>query len=191
MKKKIIFLLAVLAILFVSVLTFEFLSSIYSEYCIPSMRPIPIVKGLLCWELKEKYCVDRDVPSLLFEIRAKREAGKRVSKKDYRQLLEEIVIEVDREEIGGSNGLSCGYFGFVAKDLPKPARIFAKRHELAHILGEGNEFHANKESSLEYPFGFLETTVISIFRTLVFSERPFICRIVILWEAFKVYFLPF
>lgn len=187
MKKKIIFLLAVFVVLFASIFTFESLSRKYQRWC---SRPFSR-GGLSCWALKEKYGVPEVIPLLFFEVKAKREAGEKVLKKDYRKLMEEVVLEVEREEIGGSNGIACGYFGFVARDLLKPAKRFVKRHELVHILGIGSNFKANMEAGKEYPFGFLETTILSIFRALIYSEKPFVCRIVSLWNNFKEYFLPF
>jgi len=129
-------------------------------------------------------------PTLLFEIMAKRDSGKKVSIKEYRRLSEELVSEVDRSEISGNNGIACGRYGFVSRDLPNSAKKFVKRHELAHILGQGNEFAANLEAAREYPFGFVQTGIISAFGILRNPNYSLFCNVLRLWQTIKVYVLP-
>lgn len=147
--------------------------------------------GLSCRELGVKYGTsEKKPPSLLFEVKAKRESGVAVSKDEYRRLAEALIFEVDRKDIGGNNGQACGYWGYVSQDLPGQAKTFVKRHELVHILGEGNEFQANKEAGLEYPLGLVQTTLISVWRSFSTPGRPLVCKITLLWTTFKKYFLP-
>lgn len=193
MKKKrllLILILAVLAALSITVFACELISRRYYRRCI-RYTFLPESVGLSCRELGIKYGTSEEKPlALLFEVKAKRESGVAVSKDEYRRLAEALVFEVDREDLGGSNGQACGYWGYVSRDLPGQAKKFVKRHELTHILGVGSEFQANKEAGLEYPFGLIQTTFISAWRGLSTPSRPFVCKITLLWTTFKEYFLP-
>jgi len=81
---------------------------------------------------------------LLFEIRAERELGVRVSREEHQSLFEELVVGADREGVGGitilpvvARGTLCGIFWPTVEK-------FVERYGLVHILGIGNEFQANK-----------------------------------------------
>lgn len=194
MKKRgllLILILAVLAALSITILACELITRRYYRRCFP-IEILPRERvGLSCRELGIKYGTsDKKPPSLLFEVKAKRESGVAVSKDEYRRLAEALVFEVDREDIGGNNGQACGYWGYVSQDLPGLAKRFVRRHELVHILGVGSEFQANKEAGLEYPFGLIQTTFISAWRGFSAPGRSFVCKTALLWTTFKEYFLP-
>lgn len=188
------FLLILIAAILIAIsagaLACELISQRYYVYC---HQPVflPDTAWLSCDELGVKYGTsEKEPPPLLFEVKAKRESGVRVSKDEYRRLAEALVFEADRKDLGGNNGLACGYWGYISQDLPSQSKKFVRRHELTHILGVGIEFQANKEAGLEYPFGLIQTTLISVWRGLSTPSRPLVCKITLLWTIFKEYFLP-
>jgi len=110
--------------------------------------------------------------------------------------LQKAVFEVDREVIGGNNGIACNGVAFVSSDLPKQAKLFVKRHELEHIFqnlshrqDKNPEFSANVAAAKEYPAGFVTTTFFSIVKSRN-SYPSFTCYVIGLWKIFKIYFLP-
>lgn len=114
-----------------------------------------------------------------------------------REELEQAVIEVDRDSIGGANGMYCGGVAFVSNDLPAQAKLYVRRHELEHAfqftlqMEEQNyESAANYAASKEYPVGMVETVVFSVVESRKFFDST-TCWLVTLWKIFKIYFLPF
>jgi len=193
MRKILIIAAVLVGLVLTTVLVCELLSRKYYASCLsqPFEEIVSRSEELSCFGLGEKYGTsEKELPPLLFEIKAKRESGARVSKQEYRSLFEVLIVEVDRKDIGGNNGVACGQWGYVARDLSGSAKVFVRRHELAHILGVGDEFQANKEAALEYPFGFVQTVILSTWRGLTNRDRPFVCNIVSLWTSFKEYCLP-
>ena len=90
--------------------------------------------------------------------------------------LEKAVIEVDRDTIGGANGVYCSGMAFVSSDLPAQAELYVRRHELEHAfqfrlqMDEQNyKSAANYVAAKEYPVGMVETTVFSVIK----SKRAF------------------
>ncbi len=112
------------------------------------------------------------------------------------QLLQ-AVVEVERSQIGGANGLYCSGVAFVANDMPAEAEMFVRRHEVEHafqdILSrhpENPEFSANVAAGRQYPLGLVATTAHTIFRSRDLLDLSFGCYVARLWTSFKVYFLP-
>lgn len=110
--------------------------------------------------------------------------------------LQKAVFEIDREFIGGNNGLVCNGVAFVSNDLPDEAKLFVKRHELEHVFQnllrrqeKNSEFSANLAAAKEYPKGLVSTTIFSIVKSRV-SYPSFVCYVIGLWRIFKIYFLP-
>lgn len=110
--------------------------------------------------------------------------------------LQKAVFEVDRERIGGNNGIACNGVAFISNDLPGQAKLFVKRHELEHIFqnlsqrqDRNPEFSANLAAAKEYPAGFVATTVFSIVKSRN-SYPSFTCYVIGLWRIFKIYYLP-
>jgi len=169
------------------ILIYEVFPQKMSTYCQTfSKKP----KGLTCQDLKIKYGpLNQEIPALLFEIQAGRQMREFIPEKKYMILADNLIYEVERKDIFGNNGLTCGYFAYISKDLPSEAKRFVKRHELAHILGTGDEVECNKEAGGAYPIGFLETIIVSSLRTLFNPESPFGCKIIYLWKTFKEYFI--
>ena len=128
-----------------------------------------------------------DEPSAYIkELREKRMQGEHISKEEYQKAMQEAVEDVDPEIIAGFNGLACGNKGYVRNDLTESAELFVQRHELEHILVGASEFEANQAAFKEYPWGGLQTTVLTLSERM---KRP--CALFGLWKSFKVYFLPF
>ena len=169
------------------ILIYEVFPQRLSAYCETfSEKP----EGLTCQDLETKYgSLNQEIPVLLFEIQARRQMREFIPEKKYMILADSLIYEVERKDIFGNNGLTCGYFAYISKDLPGEAKKFVKRHELAHILGIGNEVECNKEAGRAYPIGFLETIILSTLRTLFDPESPFGCKIIFLWRTFKEYFI--
>jgi len=189
MKKIFSIIFIILGFLILSVLIIILIYEVFpqrlSAYCQTfSKKP----EGLTCQDLKTKYGpLNQEIPALLFEIQTKRQMREFVSEKKYMILADNLIYEVERKDIFGSNGLTCGYFAYISKDLPSEAKNFVKRYELAHILGIGNEVECNKEAGGAYPIGFLETIIVSTLRTLFNLRSPLGCRIICLWQTFKEY----
>lgn len=168
----------------------EVVSRRYHDFCQP-YAAARTAERLSCHELGAKYgSPGRKPPDLLFEVITRRETKQPISGEEYRQLAETLVLEVERKDIGGNNGLACGYWGYVAEDLSEEAKKFVRRHELVHLLGEGNELRANLEAGLEYPLGLVQTAITSVWRIVQTPNYPIVCKINLLWERFKMYFLP-
>lgn len=182
MKKIICILLAgsLLTVLFL-----EISSRIYKcKILIPS---VSCPAGIQPVDVEKKY-------KLLTNLKDKRLANKIVSKEEYRQAANELILEVPPGFLGGYyNGKSCNNFGYVRNDLPKEAKKFVRRHELEHLLQTGKEknpeFAANFAAGKEYPLGFLETIYFSIWNRAKYYHSP-VCYILSLWKTFKIYFLP-
>jgi hypothetical protein len=111
--------------------------------------------------------------------------------------LEQAVIEVDRDSIGGANGVYCSGVAFVSNDLPTQAKLYVRRHELEHAFQftlqmkeENYESAANYAAAKEYPVGMVETVVFSVVESRKFFNST-TCWLVMLWKIFKIYFLPF
>lgn len=131
---------------------------------------------------------------LLSTLRQKRADNEMISKNEYKEAFEKLIIERDPKDMAGINGIACTNYGFVRNDLPSQAEFFVKRHELEHLLQtgkEGNEeFSANIAAGKEYPFGLLQTALISVVDRAKYYDSP-LCYIKSLYKTFKVYFLPF
>ena len=111
--------------------------------------------------------------------------------------LGKAVIEVDRDSIGGANGMYCSGAAFVSNDLPAQAELYVRRHELEHAFqfrlqmdNENYESAANYVAAKEYPVGMVEITVFSVIKARERFDST-TCYLVVLWETFKIYFLPF
>jgi hypothetical protein len=132
---------------------------------------------------------------LLSDLRNKRLAGEKISKEEYRQVADKIILEVDPDLIGGYyNGITCDNMGYVRNDLPKEAKKYVKRHELEHLLQTGEErnpeFSASFAGAKEYPRGVIQTVLFSLKTRVKYYDSP-TCYLLTLWELFKIYFLPF
>ena len=134
--------------------------------------------------------------SLLAKLKETRNADEKISKEEYRQTADSLILEVNPEVLKGyNNGKSCSGFGigYVRNDLQAEAKKFVKRHELEHLLQTGTEknreFSANLAAGKEYPFGLLQTTFFSLHNRAKYQESP-LCYILIIWKTFKTYFLP-
>jgi len=130
----------------------------------------------------------------LGELKNKISNGEKISKEEYRQAADNLILEVDPEVLGGCyNGKSCGRLGYVRNDLLSEAKKFVKRHELEHLLQTGveknREFSANLAAGREYPLGLLQTIFFSLQNRFKYQESP-LCYILTVWATFKVYFLP-
>ena len=140
---------------------------------------------------------DKEDKKWLEELREKRKEGVKITKEEYHQASEKFMIEVSKDEMPDLNGISCGDFGYVRDDLPSSAKIFVKRHEFEHMMQEGvkvegnKEFLANLAALKEYPLGGVQTALFSVFRNRAGNNNNITCRIIRLWQLFKIYFLPF
>lgn len=155
-----------------------------------------------CFDLGKKYLPEvseffkrgADSNSKLTDFILRRGKGEKINKEEYQRLADEVTIEVDPSDLGITNGIACPPFAFVRRDLPSPAKSFVKRHELTHLLTDRadtrGEFLANMEAAKEYPWGFLQTTFVSIKNILTSSGCSLPCHVAILWKNFRIYFLP-
>lgn len=128
-------------------------------------------------------------PSRIQEVIKRRKAGEEIAIKEYQELMEEFVLEVNPDVIPGLNGVVRNNIGYVRNDLPQEAKKYVKRHELEHLLDGGGEFEANIAAAKEYPLGLIETILFSIKDRSKYYDSN-ICYLVSLWKTFKVYFFP-
>lgn len=181
--RKIIFIL--LMVLVLIIFSLEILSKNYKCQASKPIPPVPICeRNILPKENK-----------LLNDLKDKRLRGEEISKKEYEQVFDLLIYEIDPIRLGGYlNGIACGDYGYVRNDLPIEAKKFVKRHELEHLLQTGEErnleFSADFASGKEYPLGLIQTIFFSIKNRAKYYDSS-ICYILSLWKTFKVYLLPF
>jgi hypothetical protein len=186
MDKKVKILIFVFIMTCFTILYLEFISRKYaSEYKIQKN----ISSSDVCEDLRQKYGTP-EVPDQYDEILKKRELGQEIEKEEYITLADGIIKEVEEKDLKSFNGISCGKYCYVSKALSVQSKKFVKRHELAHTLGELDEFKANKEASSEYFVGYIQTIVGTSFSMLTDDEKSLNCRFVNVWTKFKDYMLP-
>ena len=189
-RKKITWRLAwMLAIFMGAIATLEILSrtcDCSSSRTATTLAPVQACDNRL-------YAEDVDLKNYLNELSEQYKQGLSPSREE----LEKAVIEVDRESIGGANGIYCGGVAFVSNDLPAQAELYVRRHELEHAfqfrlrMKEQNyESAANYAAAKEYPIGLGETVVFSVIESRK-SFNSTACYVIALWKVFKIYFLPF
>jgi hypothetical protein len=123
--------------------------------------------------------------------------------------VSERVFQVDREDIGGNNGIACrsiiietiddnkifdatGSFGYIARDLPHFSSKYVAIHEAYHLLGERSEMAANYSAGLKEPIGLVQTIFYSVLHGLRKTPAEnYPCLVGSSWEIFKVYFLGY
>jgi len=134
--------------------------------------------------------------SLLNDLKSKRNAGEEISKEEYRQTADKLILKVSPEKLNGClNGQACVglNIGYVRNDLPAEAEKFVKRHELEHLFQTGVkekwEFLANLSAAKEYPVGLFETIFFSLKNRIKYQDST-LCYFLTTWETFKTYFLP-
>lgn len=179
MKKIFLFLFLIPILTIISIAFLEILSRNYQ--CQKSSF-LPACDGI-------EMSMAPEEPSLLINLKNKRRAGEEILKKEYQKAMEELIREVPPERLPGLNGVACLGFGLVRRDLPKEAKKYVRRHELEHLLGEGDEFRANMAAGREYPLGLILTIFFSLKDRTGYYDSP-ICYISTLWKTFKIYFLP-
>jgi hypothetical protein len=135
--------------------------------------------------------------SLWTDLSKRINAGEKISKKEYREAADKLIIEISPDMLGNCyNGLSCKGFGrgYVRNDLPAEAEKFVKRHELEHLLQTGHEknaeFSANLAAGKEYPIGLLQTVFFSLKNRFKYQES-WLCYVLTIWGTFRIYFFPF
>lgn len=175
-----------LAICIGTIITLEILSQ-------TSTCSIALISGSMPACSNNLYLDDSNIRNYLNELSEKHSQGISPSPEE----LEKAVIEVDRNSIGGANGVYCGGVAFVSNDLPVQAELYVRRHELEHAfqfrlqMEEQNyEFAANYAASKEYPIGMIETVIFSVIKARDHFDST-TCYLIALWEVFKAYFLPF
>ncbi|NTV31031.1 hypothetical protein HGA91_03590 [candidate division WWE3 bacterium] len=171
--QKILFIVGILlGFIAATLVVFELLSRVCPAY-------YPAV-DVSCAELDEKYAPNGgEIPYFM-----------QPQKQSLDEVLEDQIIYVPQEEIGTLNGITCGYYAYVSKDLPGPAKTYVSIHEAMHVLGEGSETQANLKAAKLAPFGMIVTvihTALASFTRTPIQNWP--CTLGRLWGTFKVYFL--
>ncbi len=130
---------------------------------------------------------------LIIDLKSRIAAGNKITKEEYRQAAEGLILAVNPSSLGYYNGIACGNMGYVRNDLPAEAEKFVERHELEHLLQTGKEksreFSADLAAVKEYPWGLLQTILFSLRERAKYYNSPQ-CYVSTLWKTFKVYFLP-
>lgn len=175
-----------MAVLFVSIIGLE----IATRVCDCSNQLTPEERRIVVCEENATY--DNESQLLLDSLRTKRAQGITISKADYREAIDRLVIEVAQEQLGIVNGVACrGEIAYVAEGMPIQATLFVKRHELEHLFqsshDEDSELEANVAAAKEYPIGLLSTIAFSVIKLGRYFS--WCCFLVIGWANFKLYFL--
>jgi hypothetical protein len=185
-KKIVLSFVGVLVIFIGSIIALEFLSRTSNCSTTLISRSMPACSNNL-------YTDDSNTRNYLNELSEKYSQGISPSPEE----LEKAVIEVDRDSIGGANGVYCGGVAFVSNDLSVQAELYVRRHELEHVLQfmlqmeeQNYESAANYAAAKEYPIGMIETVIFSVIKARDHFDST-TCYLVTLWKIFKIYFLPF
>ncbi len=138
--------------------------------------------------------IDQEKQKVLSDLKQRRQAGQKISKKDYQAGFEKLVLEVEPERLGYFYGLAFpNGRAFVRNNLPSQIKEVVKRHELEHLLQTGMEFNkefmANIATVKEYPWGGFQM-ILFVIRDKFRSTDSILCFIVNLWVTFKHYLLP-
>lgn len=175
MKK--LFSVKVIASLMLITLLFFIIVELLSRIC-PAHFVVPS-----CLQLSQKY--KEQAPQTFNEFLPPQRQGSSIE-----QAVWESVIYVDREDLLGVNGIACGYYAYVANDLPHKAKRYVSIHEVIHLQGESNETKTNLRAGALEPLGLIETVFYSIYiRFKNSSPQQYPCVLGNAWSTFKRYFL--
>ena len=187
MKKRNKVILTIFVVIVMALILLEATSRIYKcERLAENTTPPCLMDAFLSISEKDEL--------ILVDLGEKRLTGGKISKKEYRQAADIFILEIESEKLGYRNGISCGDYGYVRKDLPGEAKKFVRRHEFEHLLQTGEErnreFSANFAAGKEYPLGLIQTIFFSLKNRGKYYSSP-ACYILSLWKTFKIYFFPF
>lgn len=185
-NKKIIFIiliiLFILCVLFIiSITTLEFLS----KKC-PKVSRVEMTN---CSTLIKKYVQVSEnntstYPENIFSGSSKTEDD------IIKEIVAKRIIEVEQTDIPDLNGIACGSYGFISKDLSGRAKRYVAIHETLHLMGFSSETEVNFKAGKKEPIGLVLTVFHSIFSKFKGrSINDYPCILGDTWRTFKVYFL--
>jgi hypothetical protein len=172
------------------VLVILFLELASKKYYCPTPLP-PSVFSCVQKVQPKMGVVERE--KLLADFKSRIATGDEITKEEFRQAAENLILKINPNDLGRLNGIACSNVGYVRNDLSAEATKFVQRHELEHLLQAGTvknrEFSANIAAAKEYPWGLLSTITFSLRERAKYYDSSF-CYISSLWKTFKVYFIP-
>lgn len=172
------------AVVIISIIGLE----VASRTCNCSAQVDPDFRRIKVCEQGETY--NSSEQAALDLMRSERTRGLDIPKETYREKMDALVKEVDTNLLGPANGVVCGK-AYVRNSLPLQAKLFVKRHEFEHLMQElpmeNKEASANMAAAKEYPFGLLQTIVVSLM--IAKAGLSWGCFLISSWHIFKIYFL--
>ncbi len=140
-----------------------------------------------CSYLIEKYI--RGKKGDLFDLTSYNILPRKSREVDLDRVIEDWIFEVEKEDIKGYNGIACGSYGFVSRELPRFSKNYVKAHEALHLLGYENETLVNYKAGLRHPAGLIQTVLYTFFLAFEGQKfRDYPCVLGNLWAGFKKYF---